>query len=123
MSAPRATAPPLLEMRGITKQFPGVLALSDVNFSAAAGEIHALIGQNGAGKSTLMKVLAGVYQPNAGEIIIEGKPVRFQQPRAALRSGVGVVYQDLSLVPQLSVADNIFLGREAGGGILVDQPT
>ena len=124
MSAPRATtAPPLLEMRGITKHFPGVMALSEVDFSAAAGEIHALIGQNGAGKSTLMKILAGVYQPNAGEIIIDGKPVRFQQPRTALRSGVGVVYQDLSLVPQLSVADNIFLGREAGGGILVDQPT
>lgn len=115
------TPTPLLEMRGITKQFPGVTALAEVDFAVQAGEIHALIGQNGAGKSTLMKVLAGVYQPDAGDITIDGTAVRFSTPRAALQSGVGIVYQDLSLVPQLSAADNIFLGREAGGGILVDQ--
>ena len=108
-------------MHGITKSFPGVAALVQVDFTAQAGEIHALIGQNGAGKSTLMKVLAGVYQPDAGEIRIAGTPHHFHTPRAALNSGVGVVYQDLSLVRHLSVADNIFLGREAGGGILVDQ--
>ena len=112
---------PLLHMRGISKGFPGVAALSDVEFSARAGEIHALIGQNGAGKSTLMKILAGVYQPDTGEITIDGQPMRFTSPRAALESGIGIVYQDLSLVPKLSVADNIFLGREIGGGIFIDQ--
>ncbi len=115
------SAPPLLEMRGISKGFPGVAALSEVDFSVRAGEIHALIGQNGAGKSTLMKVLAGVYQPDKGEICVDGQTLRFASPRAALANGIGIVYQDLSLVPKLSVADNIFLGREIGGGIFVDQ--
>jgi ribose transport system ATP-binding protein len=116
------SSPPLLQMRGISKGFPGVAALSEVDFSAQTGEIHALIGQNGAGKSTLMKILAGVYQPDAGEIRINGQTTRIASPRAALESGVGIVYQDLSLVPKLSVADNIFLGREIGGGVFVDQP-
>ncbi len=114
---------PVLEMRGITKRFPGLVALKDVDFSARHGEIHALIGQNGAGKSTLMKVLAGVYPLEEGEIRIQGKIIHFSHPRDALQVGIGTVYQDLSLVPRLSVADNIFLGREAGNGIIIDQKT
>ncbi len=112
---------PILEMRGITKRFPGLMALNGVDFSAHRGEIHALIGQNGAGKSTLMKILAGVYPLEEGELRIQGESVRFSHPRDALRMGIGTVYQDLSLVPRLSVADNIFLGREAGNGIFIDQ--
>jgi ribose transport system ATP-binding protein len=104
---------PLLEMRGMTKRFPGIVALSGVDFSVRGGEIHALLGQNGAGKSTLMKILAGVYPIEEGELRIGGQPVTFSHPRDALRIGIGLVYQDLSLVPHLSVADNIFLGREA----------
>jgi ribose transport system ATP-binding protein len=115
------TDSPILEMRGISKQFPGVVALNHVDFSLQRGEIHALIGQNGAGKSTLMKILAGVYPIESGQMLIEGKPVYFNHPRDALKQGVGTVYQDLSLVSKLSVADNIFLGREAGNGFLVDE--
>lgn len=111
---------PLLEMRGITKHFPGLTALDQVDFSVQAGEIHALIGQNGAGKSTLMKILAGVYGAEQGQIFIEGSLVHFDSPRAALAAGIGIVYQDLSLVPKLSVADNIFLGREPGG-LVIDE--
>ncbi|MDL1900546.1 sugar ABC transporter ATP-binding protein [Anaerolineae bacterium CFX9] len=112
---------PLLEMRRIVKRFPGLIALDQVDFSARAGEIHALIGQNGAGKSTLMKILAGVYTPDAGEIRLAGKTVSFGQPRDALRQGIGVVYQDLSLVPKLTVAQNIFLGREPGGAVIDER--
>jgi ribose transport system ATP-binding protein len=113
--------PPVLEMKGITKRFPGLVALDRVNFSVRAGEIHAVLGQNGAGKSTLMKILAGVYPVDEGEIRIDGQPVTFHHPREALRIGIGTVYQDLSLAPQLSVADNIFLGREAGSGFVIDE--
>src|SRR3954469_13178506 len=115
-----ATAP-ILEMKGITKRFPGLVALSGVDFFVRPGEIHALIGQNGAGKSTLMKILAGVYPIEEGQMAISGQPVTFSHPRDALRLGVGTVYQDLSLVPQLSVADNIFLGREAGSGFVINE--
>jgi len=114
---------PILEMRQITKRFPGIVALEQVDFTLQQGEIHALIGQNGAGKSTLMKILAGVYPVDAsdkGEIRIEGQLVHFTHPRDALDMGIGVIYQDLSLVPKLSVADNIFLGRESGG-LLINQ--
>ncbi|MFN8377475.1 MAG: sugar ABC transporter ATP-binding protein [Anaerolineae bacterium] len=114
------SAPPLLEMQGIGKHFSGVVALDDVEFSVARGSVHALIGQNGAGKSTLMKILAGMYVADTGVIRIDGAPVHFTHPRDALRKGIGVVYQDLSLVAKLSVADNILLGREPGG-VLIDQ--
>lgn len=112
---------PILQMRGITKRFPGLVALNGVDFSVRRGEIHALIGQNGAGKSTLMKILAGVYPLEDGDMTLDGKPAHFTHPRDALQRGIGTVYQDLSLVPRLSVADNIFLGREAGNGIMIDQ--
>jgi ribose transport system ATP-binding protein len=111
---------PLLEMRGISKRFAGLAALENVDFIVQAGEIHALIGQNGAGKSTLMKILAGVFPVEQGEIVIDGQSVQFSIPRDALAVGIGIVYQDLSLVPKLSAADNIFLGREPGG-VVIDE--
>jgi len=103
---------PLLEMRGIVKEFPGVRALDGVDLTVRAGEVHCLIGQNGAGKSTLIKVLAGAHGVDAGEIRWEGSPVNFADPQSALASGVATIYQELDLVDGLSVADNIFLGHE-----------
>ncbi len=101
-----------LEMRGISKSFAGNTVLAGVNLAAAAGEVHALVGENGAGKSTLMKILAGVYQPDAGEILIDGSPAHFSRPADALGHGIAMIYQELSLAGRLTVADNIFLGRE-----------
>jgi ABC-type sugar transport system ATPase subunit len=103
---------PALEMRGITKSFAGNRVLAGIDLRASAGEVHALVGENGAGKSTLMKILAGVYQPGAGEILIEGNIVRFQRPADALAKGIAMIYQELALAPDLTVAENIFLGRE-----------
>ena len=112
----------LIGVRGLTKRYPGVVALKSVDFSAEAGEVHALVGANGAGKSTLMNLLAGVEPPDAGEILVDGKPVRFAEPAAAQACGIATVYQEFSLVPQLSVARNIFLGREPKGTFgLVDE--
>jgi len=101
-----------LEMRNITKNFGGVHALRDVTFSARAGEVHALCGENGAGKSTLMKILAGVQEPDRGEILLEGKPVRIDSVRAAEHLGIALIHQELNLADNLDVASNIFLGRE-----------
>jgi ribose transport system ATP-binding protein len=112
---------PILEMVGVTKRFPGVLALDKVNFSVRRGEIHSLIGQNGAGKSTLMHILSGVYPANEGQILIDGQPVTINHPSEALRLGIGTVYQELSLLSKLSVADNIFLGREPGNGFIINE--
>src|SRR4051812_37969704 len=106
------TPPPLLEMRAITKRFPGVLALSEVSLDVYQGEVHALVGENGAGKSTLMKILAGVYTRDSGEIIFKGQPVNFTTTRQAQRAGIITIYQELNQVPQLSVTENIFLGSE-----------
>ena len=103
---------PALEMRGITKSFAGNTVLADVGLTARAGETLALIGENGAGKSTLMKILAGVHQPDAGEILIDGRRAHFERPADALAAGVAMIYQELSLAPHLTVAENIFLGRE-----------
>jgi ribose transport system ATP-binding protein len=103
---------PALEMRGITKSFAGNTVLAEVNLTARAGATLALIGENGAGKSTLMKILAGVHQPDAGEILIDGEPLAFARPADALAAGVAMIYQELSLAPHLTVAENIFLGRE-----------
>jgi ribose transport system ATP-binding protein len=105
----------VLEMRSITKRFPGVLALDDVNFHCRKGTVHALVGENGAGKSTLMKILAGVYQPDSGEVILEGKRVEIRDPRHALQLGISIIYQESNLVPYLNSAQNIFLGKEPKG--------
>ncbi len=103
---------PLLAMKGIVKEFPGVKALKAVDFSLQPGEIHALLGENGAGKSTLMKVLSGVYSQDDGEIWLDGRQVRFAGPREAQALGIGIIHQELNLVPELTVMENIFLGRE-----------
>jgi ribose transport system ATP-binding protein len=103
-------AAPVLEMRGIRKEFPGVVALDGVDLTLSAGAVHMLLGENGAGKSTLMKILSGAYRKDAGEIRVNGQPVEIRSPRDALALGIRVIYQELNLVPQLSVAENIFLG-------------
>lgn len=101
----------LLEMKGITKRFPGVLALEKVQLAVRKGEVHCLVGENGAGKSTLMKVLAGAIPMDDGAIFIDGKPVQYDSPQGAARLGIRMIHQEFNLVPQLSVAENIFLGR------------
>ncbi|WP_219412559.1 sugar ABC transporter ATP-binding protein [Pseudonocardia nigra] len=106
------TGEALLTMRGIVKQFPGVRALDGVDLDVAAGEVHCLLGQNGAGKSTLIKVLAGAHRPDAGEIVWAGRPVAFGSPQAADAAGIATIYQELDLVPGLSVAGNVVLGHE-----------
>lgn len=113
---------PVLTMRGISKTFPGVKALSDVSLSVLPGEIHSLMGENGAGKSTLMKILSGAYQADpGGEICVDGKQVNIEGPLAAKALGVAVIYQELSLCPSLSVAENIYLGRELRRGARIDR--
>lgn len=102
----------ILNMKGIVKVFGGVHALSGVEFDLKEGEIHALIGENGAGKSTLMKILLGLYQADAGEIILKGKKVKFKSPAEALKSGISMIHQEISLVPEMDVSENIWLGRE-----------
>jgi rhamnose transport system ATP-binding protein len=104
-------APSLLSVRAIEKSFPGVRALSGVSFDVAKGEVHALLGENGAGKSTLIKVVSGVFPPDRGEVIVDGKPVNLDRPDDARRAGVATIYQELLLFPELSVAENIFMGH------------
>src|SRR5512138_1826249 len=99
-----------LEMRGISKRFPGVLANNRVDFDVKAGEVHALLGENGAGKSTLMKILYGLYHADEGEILINGERVLFRSPADALRRGIGMIHQHFMLVPSLTVAENVALG-------------
>ena len=101
-----------LQMSHITKRFPGVLALSNVDFALRKGEVHALLGENGAGKSTLMKILSGVYQPDEGDIIFENQPVSFANPLSAQSVGITIIHQEFNLFPELTVEDNIFIGRE-----------
>jgi ribose transport system ATP-binding protein len=102
----------ILRMEGIIKRFPGVQALSDVRFQCLRGEVHALVGENGAGKSTLMKILSGAYQPDAGEIFYKGRQVRIENPRKGQELGIAIIMQEFNLLPDLSVEENIFLGRE-----------
>jgi ribose transport system ATP-binding protein len=102
----------ILEVEGVSKSFPGVKALDQVSFDLRRGEVHALVGENGAGKSTLMKILSGVYQPDEGVIRFKGQAVSFRDSTHARDSGIGIIYQELNLVPHLSVAANIFIGRE-----------
>ncbi len=111
----------LLEMKNISKEFPGVKALDDVSFRVKKGTVHALMGENGAGKSTLMKVLFGIYKEDAGEIYVEGKKTKFPDPKTALENGVSMVHQELNQVLQRDVMDNILLGRYPKKGIFVDQ--
>ncbi len=107
---------PLIEVRSVTKFFGSVIALSNVSFAVERGEVHCLLGDNGAGKSTLIKTLAGVHTPSSGEILIDSTPVTLTSPKDALDRGVATVYQDLALVPLMSVSRNFFLGREPETG-------
>src|SRR5437773_6327673 len=103
-------------MRGITKRFPGVVANEGVDFEAAAGEVHALLGENGAGKSTLSNILTGLYHPDEGQIFLGDKPVTFGSPRGALDAGIGMVHQHFRLVPPFTVAENVILGDQSVEG-------
>ena len=114
--APSATVP-ALEMRNISKQYPGVRALDDVSLSVEVGEIHALLGENGAGKSTMMKILAGAQSKDGGEILLNGVPVHIDSPQKAMSLGISIIYQEFNLVPYLSAGENIYLGREPRAAI------
>lgn len=112
---------PILEVRNITKHFPGVQALNDVSLKFYAGEVHAVVGENGAGKSTLMKILAGAYVPDSGEILLDGNRVAFTHPQEAHERGISIIYQEFNLLPDRTVAQNIYLGREPSKFGLVDS--
>ncbi len=109
-----------LEMRGITKRFPGVLASDHVDFDVKSGEVHALLGENGAGKSTLMKILYGLYHPDEGEILLNGKPVSITSPNDSINLGIGMIHQHFMLVQTLTVAENVALGLPSSRGALTD---
>lgn len=109
-----------LEMRGITKRFPGVLANDRVDFDVRSGEVHALLGENGAGKSTLMKVLYGMYEPSEGEILLNGKPIKIASPTDAINHGIGMIHQHFMLVETLTVVENVALGMPSSRGFLTD---
>lgn len=122
MPEPQSRPTPTLEMRNVSKTFPGVKALDGVHLKAWGGEVLALMGENGAGKSTLMKILSGAYQPDAGaEILINGQHVDISDPIAAKRHGIAIIYQELSLAPNLTVAENMFLGDELQRRGFVDR--
>jgi ABC-type uncharacterized transport system ATPase subunit len=112
--------PPLLELKGITKRFPGVVANDHVDFDLIKGEVHALLGENGAGKSTLMNILYGLYHPDEGEIRLRGKPTRIHSPREAIELGIGMVHQHFMLIPVMTVAENIVLAAEPHNGPFID---
>ncbi len=113
----------LIAVRQLCKSFPGVRALHEAQFDLQAGEVHALMGENGAGKSTLMKILAGVYRKDSGEIVMDGQAVDIQSPAHAQSLAIGIVHQELHLMSHLTAAQNIFLGREPRkfGGLLLDE--
>src|SRR5215813_8475360 len=106
------TDSPVLSLKGVAKSFAGVTVLRDIDFTVRGGEVHALVGENGAGKSTLIKIIGGVYQPSAGRMLYKGQHTSFAGPNDAQRRGICVVHQDFSTVPDLSVAENLFLGIE-----------
>jgi simple sugar transport system ATP-binding protein len=108
---------PLIEARGLTKYFGSVVALHDVSLSVRAGEVLCLLGDNGAGKSTVIKILSGVHPPDSGEILLDGEPVEFGSPRDALQRGIATVYQDLAMIPLMSISRNFFLGAEPVSGM------
>src|ERR1044071_1678921 len=113
---------PILEMKNITKEFPGVKALNNVSFRVKEGEIHCLVGENGAGKSTLMKVLSGVYPDGTypGEILLNGQVQHYRGIRDSEHAGIAIIYQELALIPELTVYENIFLGNEIRSGMMVN---
>lgn len=119
--ADRTTASPLLQMTGISKSFPGVKALEHVDFSVGRAEIHAFLGENGAGKSTLLKILSGAQPPDTGSISLDGKPHVFASPQDAQRAGIVTIYQEFTLAPDMSIAENIFVGREPGSKFFVNH--
>ncbi len=109
---PVPPATPVMELRGVTRRFGSVIALRDIDVALRAGEVHCLLGDNGAGKSTLIKILSGVMPPSEGEILLDGRPVVFRNPREAQAAGVATVFQDLGMIPLMSISRNFFLGRE-----------
>lgn len=115
-----SNAAPMMQMKGITKRFPGVLANDRIDFHVQAGEVHTLLGENGAGKSTLMKILYGLYQQDEGEILLHGKPVKLTSPANAISYGIGMIHQHFMLVPTLTVAENVALGLKSNRGFLTD---
>ncbi len=118
-SAPANSDGPILKMTGISKRFPGVLALEDVHLEVGQAEIHALLGENGAGKSTLLKVLSGAHSADAGEIELYGEPVVFATPHDAQRVGIVTIYQEFTLAPDMTIAENVFIGREPGSKLFI----
>src|ERR687897_1697540 len=106
-----------VELRGITKRFPGVVACDGVDLTVESGEVHALLGENGAGKSTLMNILFGLYRPDEGEILLDGQPLTTRSPADAIAAGVGMVHQHFMLVPVFTVAENVMLGVEPAGAL------
>jgi general nucleoside transport system ATP-binding protein len=118
-----AEGPPLLELKGITKRFPGIVANDQVDFDLRKGEVHALLGENGAGKSTLMNILYGLYHPDDGEIRMNGEPVRIHSARNAIDRGIGMVHQHFMLIPVMTVAENIVLAMEPHNGPFIDEDT
>src|ERR1700694_1933232 len=113
---------PAIELIGITKRFPGVVANDGITFSVMPAEIHALVGENGAGKSTLMKIIYGMQRPDAGEIRLDGKTVNFRSPKDAIAAGIGMVHQHFMLADNFTVLENIVLGREPVRGPTLDLP-
>ena len=120
LSPQHSARPIVLQMRGVSKQYPGARALNDADLEVRAGEVHVLVGENGAGKSTLMKILSGAVRADAGEILLDGRPVTIADPLHARKLGISTIYQELSLVPHMSVAENIFLGKTPtrGAGVV-----
>ncbi len=121
MGQAAATVPLAVEMRGIVKRFPGVVANDGLDLAVARGEIHALLGENGAGKSTLMNILFGLYHPDQGEIRVDGRPARFHGPRDAVQAGLGMVHQHFMLIPRFTVTENVILGSEGAGTLHLDR--
>ena len=111
----------LMEFRNVSKTFPGVRALDDVSLDLNAGEVHVIVGENGAGKSTMMKIILGVYAPDGGELLLDDVPLSKNSPKIAEKHGIAMIYQELSIIPELSVAENIFLGHEITRGLLIDR--
>ena len=119
-SVPAKSDGPILKMTGVSKRFPGVLALEDVHLEVGQAEIHALLGENGAGKSTLLKILSGAHSADAGTIELFGAPVAFATPHDAQRAGVVTIYQEFTLAPDMTIAENVFIGREPGSKLFVN---